>query len=264
VIRNLFWKRRYVTFYGTMPSLRGDIGPRVSEHSTSGFSPFRKRNRFSSYFPVLAVVQLQHAESKGRWVLNMHIIFDESAPSSPLVGSAEPRSTHPAMRCKPRLGKICLTGAEVWNGRSFYVFTLSKCMGSQNHVCPLITSQTELTAERSSRYRIHSTSAHAEFQTPVPSPTPVHFSSLLQARCTDVHLSSCCQTWCLVSFKIPSYVTRAEPMIPAKLSQHGVNRQTNPASRRDMIPSLVFHAAPLASGGYRKLRRHDRRVDIGL
>jgi hypothetical protein len=34
----------------------------------------------------------------------MHIIFDESAPSSPLVGLTEPRSTHPTMQCRPRLG----------------------------------------------------------------------------------------------------------------------------------------------------------------
>jgi hypothetical protein len=67
-------------------------------------SPSEKRTGSVLIFPVLAVVHLQHAASKGKWVLNMHIIFDESAHSSPLVGSTELQSTHPAMRCKPRLG----------------------------------------------------------------------------------------------------------------------------------------------------------------
>jgi hypothetical protein len=67
-----------------------------------------KREQVQFLFPSLgsctAGAQLQYAVSKRRCALNLHIIFDESAPSSALVGSTELRSTHPAMRCKPRLG----------------------------------------------------------------------------------------------------------------------------------------------------------------
>jgi hypothetical protein len=50
-----------------------------------------------------AAVHLQHAPSKGRWVLNLYIILDESACFCHLVGLTEPRCTHPATQCRPRL-----------------------------------------------------------------------------------------------------------------------------------------------------------------